>query len=65
MRFFGTTIIKYAVVETDDGMFRVDSDGSLTKHDSETGWRWFDNSKISDTDLNTIKQQGLAALGAQ
>lgn len=36
MRFFGTTIVKYAVVETDDGMFRVDSDGSLTKHDSET-----------------------------
>jgi hypothetical protein len=63
MRFFGTTVTKYAVVDTDVFPIRVDCNGTLTRWDGELGsWMWFDTDKFSDKDIATVKQQGLSAL---
>lgn len=62
MRFFGTTVTKYAVVDTDVFPIRVDASGELTRWDDDRGWVWFDTEKFSDEEIAMVKQQGLAAL---
>ena len=63
MRFYGTTVTKYAVVETDVFAIRVDANGELSRWDHHSGcWVWFDTDKFSDEEIATVKQQGLAAL---
>lgn len=63
MRFFGTTVTKHAVVNTDVFPIRVDTNGELSRWDADLGWWvWFDTEKFSDADIAMVKQQGLGAL---
>lgn len=62
MRLFGTTVTKYAVVDTDVFAIRVDSCGTLTRWDDDRGWVWFDTDKFTDEEIAMVKQQGLAAM---
>jgi hypothetical protein len=63
MRFFGTTVTKYAVVDTDVFAIRVDASGELSRWDHHGScWVWFDTEKFSDEEIAMVKQQGLAAL---
>lgn len=62
MRLFGTTVVKYAEVETDTRIIRVDTNGKLSSWDDDRGWVWFDEGKYTAEELRLIRQQGLGAL---
>lgn len=66
MRFFGTTIIKFAVVATDSGMFKVLANGTLELYD-ETSMEFepFNECDYKHDDLAMVRQQGLMALETQ
>lgn len=63
MQFFGTDVIRYAVVDTDAGYFRVHCTGIVECWSDITN----DYQSVSTTetdDIAKIKQRGLSALGA-
>ena len=67
MRFFGTTVVKSAYVDTDEGCFKAYEDGTMERwvDDEDTGqgnYRWFDESKFPAEDMAFVRQQGKAAL---
>ena len=68
MRFFGTVLRRYAEVDTDEGCFRVHTNGAIERwtDDEEThqsDYRWFDEDKYDPADIAQIRNQGLSALG--
>jgi hypothetical protein len=66
MRFFGTTIIKFAVVATDSGMFKVLANGTMELYDDESmEFNAFNECDYKHDELAMVRQQGLMALEMQ
>lgn len=68
MIVFGTSVVKYAVVDTEDGVFRVFSDGNMDRwtdneETHQSDYRWFDADKYDNAELDAIRHHGLTALG--
>jgi hypothetical protein len=66
MRFFGTTVVKYAVVETDVYVFRVDNSGVTNRWCSDTcDWVWFEREEFTEEELAEVQYQGMSAMALE
>ena len=58
-----TTVIKFAIVETNFGVFRVATNGNLTLWNEATGdFDWFDRDDFEAWELAAVEQAGRDAM---
>ena len=67
MKIYNAVVVRFADIDTDEGCFRVFNNGSMDRwmDDEETGqgsYRWFDDGKYDEKDLEAIRQTGLKLL---
>jgi hypothetical protein len=66
MKIYDTTQVRYAIVRTDRGDFKVCPNGTLLMWHEDIGdYHWFDPDKFNVGDLRLVIRHGLEAMAKQ